>query len=61
MIITFDLVTIFVMLYAICAICTGVSYMFKILKAESKGEAIGSAIGIVIVTIATCLLVKAYL
>nr|DAX25956.1 MAG TPA: hypothetical protein [Caudoviricetes sp.] len=35
--------------------------MFKILKAETKGEAIGSAIGIIIIAIATYLLVKAYL
>lgn len=61
MTITFDLVKVFVVFYAICTVLTGVSYMFKILKAETKGEAIGSAIGIIIVAIATYLLVKAYL
>lgn len=61
MTITFDLVKVFVWFYTICTVCTAVSYTFKILKAETKGEAIGSAIGIIIVAIATYLLVKAYL
>lgn len=61
MTITFDLVKVFVVFYAICTILTSVSYMFKILEAKTKGEAIGNAIGVIIVSIATYLLVKAYL
>lgn len=61
MTITIDFVKLFVWFYLICAIFTGVAYTFKILKAESKGEAIGNAIGVIIVAIATYLLVKAYL
>ena len=61
MTITFDLVKVFVWFYLICTIITGVAYTFKILKAESKGEAIGNAIGVIIIAIATYLLVKAYL
>ena len=61
MTITLDLVKVFVWFYLICTIITCVTYTFKILKAESKGEAVGSAIGVVIVAIATYLLVKAYL
>lgn len=61
MTITIDLVKIFVWFYVLCAIFTGVTYTFKILKAESKGEAICNAIGVTIVAIATYLLVKAYL
>lgn len=61
MTITFDLVKVFVWFYLICTIFTGVTYTFKILKAETKGEAIGNAIGVIIIAIATYLLVKAYL
>lgn len=61
MTITIDFVKLFVWFYLICTILTGVTYTFKILKAESKGEAIGSAIGVIIIAIATYLLVKAYL
>lgn len=61
MTITFDLVKVFVWFYLICTIFTGVTYTFKILKAESKSEAIGNAIGVIIIAIATYLLVKAYL
>ena len=61
MTITFDLVKVFVWFYVLCAIFTSVTYTFKILKAKSKGEAIGSAIGVIIVAIATYLLAKAYL
>ena len=61
MTITFDLVKVFVWFYLICTIFTGVTYTFKILKAESKGEAIGNAIGVIIIAVATYLLVKAYL
>jgi len=61
MTITIDFVKLFVWFYTICTVCTGVSYTFKILKAKTKGEAIGSAIGVVIIAIATYLLVKAYL
>lgn len=61
MTITFDLVKVFVWFYAICTVCTSVSYTFKILKAKTKGEAIGNAIGVIVVSIATYLLVKAYL
>lgn len=57
MTITIDFVKLFVWFYLICTIITGVTYTFKILKAESKGE----AIGVVIMAIATYLLVKAYL
>lgn len=61
MTITLDLVKVFVWFYLICTVITGVTYTFKILKAESKGEAIGNAIGVIIIAIATYLLVKAYL
>lgn len=61
MTITIDFVKLFVWFYLICTIFTGVTYTFKILKAESKGEAIGNAIGVVIIAIAVYLLVKAYL
>lgn len=61
MTITFDLVKVFVWFYLICAICAGIGYTFKILKAETKGEAIGNAVGVIIMAIATYLLVKAYL
>lgn len=61
MTITIDLVKVFVWFYTICTVCTAVSYTFKILKAKTKGEAIGNAIGVVVVSIATYLLVKAYL
>ena len=61
MTITFDLVKIFVWFYLLCAIIACVTYTFKILKAESKGQAIGNAIGVIITAIATYLLVKAYL
>lgn len=61
MTITIDFVKLFVWVYIICTVITDVTYTFKILKAESKGEAIGNAIGVVIITIATYLLVKAYL
>lgn len=61
MTITIDFVKLFVWFYLICTVITSVTYTFKILKAESKGEAIGSAIGIIIIVIATYLLVKAYL
>lgn len=61
MTITIDFVKLFVWFYLICIIITDVTYTFKILKAESKGEAIGNAIGVIIIAIATYLLVKAYL
>lgn len=61
MTITIDFVKLFVWFYLICAICAGVGYTFKILKAETKGEAIGNAVGIIIMAVATYLLVKAYL
>ena len=61
MTITLDLVRVFVWFYLICTVITGVTYIFKILKAESKGEAIGNAIGVIIIAVATYLLVKAYL
>lgn len=61
MTITIDFVKLFVWFYVLCAIFTGVTYTFKILKAESKGEAIGSAIGVIVTAIATYLLAKAYL
>nr|DAR98725.1 MAG TPA: Phosphoinositide-interacting protein family [Caudoviricetes sp.] len=61
MTITIDLVKLFVWFYLICTVITGVTYTFKILKAESKVEAISYAIGVAIIAIATYLLVKAYL
>ena len=61
MIITIDFVKLFVWFYLICTVITGITYTFKILKAETKGEAIGSAIGVIVIAIATYLLVKAYL
>lgn len=61
MTITIDFVKLFVWFYLICTVITGVTYTFKILKAESKGEAICNAIGVIIIAIATYLLVKAYL
>ena len=61
MTITIDFVKLFVWFYLICTIFTGVTYTFKILKAETKGEAIGNAIGVIVISIATYLLVKAYL
>ena len=61
MTITIDFVKLFVWFYLICTIFTGVTYTFKILKAETKGEAIGNAVGVIIIAIATYLLVKAYL
>lgn len=61
MTITIDFVKLFVWFYLICTIFTGATYTFKILKAESKGEAIGNAIGVIIIAITTYLLVKAYL
>lgn len=61
MTITIDFVKLFVLFYLICTIFTGVTYTFKILKAETKGESIGNAIGVIIIAIATYLLVKAYL
>lgn len=61
MTITLDLVKVFVWFYVVCAVLIGGSYMIKILKAESKGEAIGSAIGVCILAAATYLLAKAYL
>lgn len=61
MTITIDFVKLFVWFYLVCTTFTGVTYTFKILKAESKGEAIGNAIGVIIIAIATYLLVKAYL
>ena len=61
MTITIDLVKLFVWFYLICTVITGVTYTFKILKAESKVEAISYAISVAIIAIATYLLVKAYL
>lgn len=61
MTITIDFVKLFVWLYLICTVITGVTYTFKILKAESKVEAISYAISVAIIAIATYLLVKAYL
>lgn len=61
MTITIDFVKLFVWFYLICTAITGVTHTFKILKAESKGEAVGNAIGVIIIAVATYLLVKAYL
>lgn len=61
MTITIDFVKLFVWFYLLCAIWAGVGYTFKILQAETKGEAIGSAVGVIVMAIATYLLVRAYL
>lgn len=61
MTITLDLVKVFVWLYVVCAVPAGIGYTIKILKAETKGEAIGNAIGVCILATATYLLAKAYL